>query len=267
MFQLLSQEQRSTIASSLFNEWRFRMVTDDNKVWVIKHSGNEDFAKRDFLGFLLGKDFCNISEVKTLNEQELENIKQFSSNNEYFNTNNTILVRLAHSYSIEELPCKTLEEAVASELVYSVWIRRRDAHIDNRVYFNGIPLFFDFHVAFLGEQNLSDINTFFSQKDDYGRAGLWRVKIWGDFLEHFTGAIHPNALGSFHFINDWDSFYGQIQKVKTTLKERAKNQIEGSVRAAKFSNDREVEIINFLKKNLETLDNDIAKMLEIIKQD
>lgn len=242
------------------------MVAYGQKSWVIKHSGNEDFAKRDLLGFLLGKDFCNISEVKTLSEQELENTKQFSFPSEYFNSSNTILVRLAHSYVIEELPCKTLEEAVASELVYSVWIRRRDAHTENRVYVKGIPMFFDFHVAFLGEPNLSDIDVFFSQTQDYGRAGLWRVKTWNDFLNQFTGSIHPNAIGSFHFINDTDSFYRCVDSNKVKLKEKVSSKIDDCVQQVKFDTAREAEIKAFLKRNLETLDSDINKMIGIIQQ-
>src|SRR3989344_208553 len=267
MFRLISQEERLKISNSLYNEWRYRMVTGGQKAWIIKHSGNEDFAKRDQLGFLLGKVFCNISEVKTLSEQELENIKQFSSPGEYFNSSNTILVRLAHSYSIEELPNKTLEEAVATELVYSVWVRRRDAHTENRVYVKGIPIFFDFHVAFLGEPNLSDINVFFSQTEDYGRAGLWRVKTWGDFLKQFTGSIHPNAIGPFHFVNDTESFYQHVKLTKTKLKEKVSSKIDDYVQRVKFDSVREAEIIKFLKKNLETLDQDVNKMVETIRQD
>ena len=177
------------------------------------------------------------------------------------------MVRLAHSYSIEELPNKTLEEAVATELVYSVWVRRRDAHTENRVYVKGIPIFFDFHVAFLGEPNLSDINVFFSQTEDYGRAGLWRVKTWGDFLKQFTGSIHPNAIGPFHFVNDTESFYQHVKLTKTKLKEKVSSKIDDYVQRVKFDSVREAEIIKFLKKNLETLDQDVNKMVETIRQD
>lgn len=267
MFRLLSNDEKVKISPGLRNEGRFRILSDDKEVWVLKHNGNLDNEKRDLLGFLLGKDFCNIAKVRLLNERELEGIKQFASTRESFNINNTFLVRLAHSYNPEEFPCKILEEAVASELVYSVWIRRRDAHIDNRVYSKGIPIFFDFHVAFLGESDLFDINIFLSQTQDYGRAGLWRVKIWSSFLEQFIGTIHPNTIGSFHFINNMDSFYQYIDKSKTKLKEKVTNQIESCVQSVKFDSTREIEIINFLKKNLLTLDNDIDKMIEIIRQD
>lgn len=265
MFRLLSNDERVKIASVLQNEGRFGMLTDGERMWVLKHNGNPDSEKRDLLGFLLGKDFGNIAEVKLLTEQELENIKQFVTRPDALSVNNTFLVRLAHSYSAEELPCKTIEEAVATELVYSVWIRRRDAHIDNRVYVKGIPIFFDFHVAFLGETEIADINVFFSQTQDYGRAGLWRVEVWHSFLGQFTGAIHPNAIGAFHFVNNMVYFYQQVEKSKTVLKEKVANQIESCIRQVRFESTKEMEIINFLKKNTETLDDDVDKMLEIIK--
>lgn len=267
MFRSLSQTERATIAVGLLNEWRFRVVTDGTKAWVIKHNGDQDYQKRDLLGFLLGENFCNVSEVKLLNGQELESIKQYSLPNEYFSVSNTYLVRLAHSYSLEELPCKTIEEAVASELVYSIWIRRRDAHTDNRVYIKGIPIFFDSHVAFLCEPELADINIFFSQTQDHGRAGLWRVKIWNNFLAQFTGAFNAIETGPFHYVNDIYSFYKHVEKSKTKLKERVISQMEECVQKVKFDNTREAEIINFLRKNFETLDEDIAKMLKVISKD
>lgn len=264
MFRLLSSEERTKIASGLCNEGRFRIITDGKRIWVIKHNNYPDSLKRDLLGFLLGKGIFNIPKVSLLNNQQLEEIKQFASPGESFDTNNTFLVRLAHSYSLEELPCKTIEEAVATELIYSIWIRRRDTHIDNRAYVKGIPIFFDFHIAFLGESDLDDINVFFSQTQDHGRAGLWRVKVWKDFLAQFTGALNPIEIGAYHYVNDLASFYQYIEKSKTTLREKVANQAEKLVRQAQFTNTTETQIIDLLKKNLDTLDDDVNKMLEIV---
>ncbi|OGH29776.1 MAG: hypothetical protein A3E40_00580 [Candidatus Levybacteria bacterium RIFCSPHIGHO2_12_FULL_37_9] len=266
MYRLLTNEEKIKISTELNNS-PFRVITDGEKIWVLKHNNNADCEKRDLLGFLLGKDFCNVTEVKLLDEQELENIKQFANQEESFNVNNTFLVRLAHSYTLEELSCKILEEAVATELVYSIWIRRRDAHVDNRVYVKGIPIFYDYHVAFLGESDLGDVNTFFSQVGDHGRAGRWRVKILNDFLTRFTRGIHKSEMGAYHYVNDLASFYQLIEKSKTTLREKVPNQLEKLVRQAKFTNTTETQIINLLKGNLTTLDGDVSKMLEIVGKD
>lgn len=266
MYRLLTNEEKIKISPGLSNS-PFRIITDGEKTWVLKHNNNTDCEKRDLLGYLLGKDFCNVTEVRLLSEQELENIKQFANQDESFSINNTFLVRLAHSYSLEELPCKILEKAVATELVYSTWIRRRDAHVDNRVYVKGIPLFYDYHVAFLGELDLADINVFFTQTDDYGRAGRWRVKLLNNFLTQLTRGISKVETGAYHFVNDLDSFYRHVEKSKAILKEKVANQIEKLVSQAKFNATAEAQIVDLLKKNVDTLDADVSKMLEIMKQD
>lgn len=266
MYRILTNDDKLKISPGLNNS-PFRIISDGEKIWVLKHNNNTDCEKRDLLGFLLGKDFCNVTEVKLLNEQELENIKQFANQQETFNINNTFLVRLAHSYSLEELPCKILEEAVATELVYSTWIRRRDAHVENRVYVKGIPLFYDYHVAFLGEQNLADINIFFAQTDDYGRAGRWKVKLLNDYLTQLTRGINKAELGAYHFVNDLKSFYGYVEKSKAVLREKEANQIKNIVHQAKFADTTEAQIVNLLKKNLNALETDISKMLEVVSND
>ncbi|MFC1980520.1 hypothetical protein ACFLVS_06780 [Chloroflexota bacterium] len=249
------------------NEVPFRVVSDEKRIWVIKHSTSVDSEKRELLGFLLGKEFCNVCEVELLNKHSLEELKQFAYPHESFSTSNTCLVRLAHSNSLEELPCKTIEEAVATELVYSIWIRRRDTTLDNRVYIKGIPMFFDFHIAFLGEADLADINVFYSQNQDHGRAGLWRVKIWNDFLTQFTGTIDPIQVGTTHFINSMPAFYQQVDKSKTTLKRKLANKIEAIVNQVNFSIEVEEQIIDFLINNLNTLDSDVNKMLKVLRKD
>lgn len=266
MYRILNNDDKLKISPGLNNS-PFRIISDGEKTWVLKHNNNTDCEKRDLLGFLLGKDFCNVTEVKLLNEQELENIKQFVNEQESFNVKNTFLVRLAHSYLVDELPCKVLEEAVVTELVYSVWIRRRDAHVDNRVYVKGIPLFYDYHVAFLGEPDLADINVFFTQTSDYGRAGRWRVKVLSDFLTQLTRGISKVEMGAYHYVNDLTSFYQYVGKSKTTLREKVANQVEKLVHQAKFTNTTETQIIDLLKKNLDTLDDDVSKMLEIVRKD
>lgn len=265
MYRILTNEEKLKISPGLNNS-PFRIITDGEKTWVLKHNNNTDCEKHDLLGYLLGKDFCNVTEVRLLSEQELENIKQFASQDESFSTNNTFLVRLAHSYSLDELPCKVLEEAVATELVYSTWIRRRDAHVDNRVYVKGIPLFYDYHVAFLGELDLADINVFFSQTSDYGRAGCWRVRILSNFLTQLTRGISKVEMGAYHYVNDLDSFYQYVEKSKAVLKEKVANQIENLVRQVRFTATTEAQIVDLLKKNLDTLDTDISKMLEVLRQ-
>lgn len=264
MFRQLTQEERIKIAECLRNEGRFRIVTDGGKIWVIKHNHHQDSEKRDLLGYLLGKDFLNVAEVKLVTNPEVESLKLLLGSSE-IRKDDTFLVRLAHSYTLQEIPCRTVEEATAAELVYSVWIRRRDPHIDNRVYIEGVPIFFDFHIAFLGEPELADATNFFSQTSDYGRAGLWRVKKWGPFLQEFTGAIHPNTIGAFHFVHDLDSFSQYIEKGKDTIRTKIAPKAEALVHSVNFSPEVTTQIIEFLKRNLGTLDTDVNRMIEVVK--
>lgn len=263
MFKLLQNEEKATISAGLINS-TFRIVSNGSNNWVLKHNNNPDGEKRDLLGYLLAKDFANVVEIKLLSVAELQDINQFALTQEVFTINNTFLVRLADNYSPGELNCKSLEEAVAMELVYSVWIRRRDAHVDNRVYVSGIPVFYDYHVAFLGEPDLADINVFFSQLSDYGRAGRWRVRLLRDFLTQLTRGINKNQLGAYHYVTDLNSFYDKVENSKTVLREKVRNQIDSIVSSVQFSQNIETQIIAFLKKNLETLDSDVSRMLEVV---
>ena len=77
---------------------------------------------------------------------------------------------------MNELPYQTLEDAVAAELVYSLWARRRDTHVDNRAYVDGIPIYFDHEICFLAEPHFVHATAFFEALNDYGHAGFWRVK-------------------------------------------------------------------------------------------
>jgi len=147
------------------------VVKGEKKLWVVKHKpGSKDEEKRDLLAYLLGHQFANVAEVKLLDSSEHSQIKNLSNKGENSLVTNTFIIRLGGSYSTHELPCKTLEQAVANELIYSLWIRRRDTHANNRAYTDkGIPVFFDHQTAFLGEPK-SDINTFFSRSGE-GHAG------------------------------------------------------------------------------------------------
>ena len=187
---------------------------------------------------------------------------------ETFTKNNTFLRRLAQSYTKEELVCKTIEEAIARELVFSTWIRRRDAHVDNKAYTDGIPVFYDFHVAFLGGPELADTTTFFSQTSDWGRAGRWRLKHLPDYLTQFTrGGLKKAEWGAFQYVNDIERTITLIKESKQILRERVENKIDTTVSQVQFESALQTQISNLLKKNLENLDTDIDKMLEVLMKE
>lgn len=263
-YSLATDEDRAKYAPELVGQGHV-IVTDDEKFWVVKHKpGLVDIEKRESLGYLLGHKFSNVAEVRLLDQEDHCQIRTLAGKGEDSLSSNTFLVRLGGSYSIGELPCQTVEKAVATELVYSIWIRRRDTHADNRVYVNGIPVFFDHHVGFLGEPEQASIATFFNPVPaSYGHAGAWRIKERQDIVATLEARTGNKA---FHYVRDQNSFKRQIEDAKTALTNSLDSGWENAVYKAGFMNPKGDEIVAFLKKNLETLNDDIKTMQQIIFQ-
>lgn len=62
-------------------------------------------------------------------------------------------------------------------MVFSIWIRRRDAHSFNRSFIHGIPVFYDHEAGFLAEKCTRTIDGYFSVGPDPDYAGLWRLNL------------------------------------------------------------------------------------------
>lgn len=261
-YRIASDEEKAKYAPELVGMGHV-IVTDEEKFWVVKHMpGLVDIEKRELLGYLLGKNLTNVAEVKLLDQEEHQEVKTLSGKGEDSLPTNTFLVRLGGSYSLEELPCKTLEQAVARELVYSVWIRRRDTHADNRVYVHGIPIFFDHHVAFLGEPEQLYIATFFNpQPASYGHAGAWRVKQRQDKITTLEARTGNKA---YHYINDLNEFNAQVSIAVSELSKSPPDSWEDLITQTGFTDTKRDEIADFLRGTLRTLGDDINIMQQII---
>lgn len=266
-YRLVTEEKRAKYTPELVGQAHV-IISDEEKFWVVKHKpGSVDEEKRDLLGYLLGCKFANVAEVKFLNDEDHKQIRVLAGKDDTSLPSNTFLVRLAGSYSLDELPCKTLEQAVATELVYSTWIRRRDAHVDNRVYVRGIPTFFDYQTAFLGEPGLADITAFFGQPTNYGDAGAWRVKTLDSNLTLLTRGVNKTFTGGYHYVHDLDSFKKEIAILKTSFANNLANDWKNSIAQVGFDSPKKEEILGFLEKNLSTLQDDIDRMQQILFQD
>ena len=145
--------------------------------WAVKPKG-----RREALGYQLARGRLNVPEVRLLPRAEGPP---------------RALVRLAKDYTVDDLPIRDLDEAVAAELAFSLWIRRRDTHAYNRAYVGGIPIFFDHGAAF--EVSL-ELDRFLRHGPDNGFVPAWRVEEWAHepttlgtrWLNDATGlAIHP----------------------------------------------------------------------------
>jgi hypothetical protein len=120
----------------------------------------------------LGGSWLNIPEVRLLSSEEFQALHLVKSEilSKKASEQNTYLVRLVQDYAISELPLQDFDVAIASEMAFSIWIHRRDAHAGNRAYVNGIPMFFDFNIAFGGEAE-----DFFRGGPGGGYVKNWRL--------------------------------------------------------------------------------------------
>ena len=263
-YSLVTDEDRAKYAPELVGQGHV-IVTDGEKFWVVKHKpGLVDIEKRESLGYLLGHKFSNVAEVRLLDQEEHRQVRTLAGKGEDSLLSNTFLVRLGGSYSVAELPCQTVEKAVVTELVYSTWIRRRDAHADNRVYVNEIPVFFDHHVAFLGETEQANIITFFNpQPASYGHAGAWRIIERQDGITTLEARTGNKAH---HYVRDQNSCRRQIEDAKIDLISSLEDGWEDAINKAGFVDSKRDEMAAFLKRNLETLNDDIKMMQQIIFQ-
>lgn len=151
------------LRASEFEDWFGRDWADslrvyDGAIWLPKPEGR---AER--LAYLLGAGEINLAEVRPAPPR-------------WGLGPHAVMVRIAQQYELGDLPLKTLDDAVAAELVFSLWIRRRDTHAFNRVYVDGVPVFFDHHIAFgVAEPMNRSLRGFFRDGPDGGYVSRWRI--------------------------------------------------------------------------------------------
>ena len=152
-----------------------RSIRDRLLLW----DGSRWFAKRgaawpELLAYRLGSLWLNVADTLLPEDvpQEVRNSIPWGT----AEIGNGVLVRLGQDHNFGELPIQELNKAIAAELVFSLWIRRRDPSPWNRAYIDGVPVFFDFHVAFDCEPDNMTLDGFFRKGDDGGYPSNWRVR-------------------------------------------------------------------------------------------
>lgn len=275
MFTPLTGEQRENLIPELNDSGRIA-VADGTGFWLVKKpdSVRENEDKIDFLGYLFAKDFANVAEVRLIDDNELEGIKsipEISQSPRYRDISlaNTWLVRLGSTYLLNRLPCKTQESAVAFELIYSILVRRRDAHLDNRVYVDGVPVFFDHETAFLGEPDLADLDVFFKEPpQDYGRAPAWRVvvngKTWTTKEARDEIKRIGQHVGGYHYVRDIAEFKKELQRAVEFVLGIDVEQQKDLIHSCGFGEAETEKVIAFLKKNQQDLPRGVSQMEQII---
>lgn len=177
---LVAEEHANVLADWYGRKCGDRLIaTEDGWTWFVKCKDGSE-RRRDVLAALLAKGWLNVPEVRNLSAEEIRDLQHLDLDVPALSVDNTYLVRFAFDYSVEQLPVRDPDAALAYELVFSTWIRRRDAHAYNRIFTDGIPIFFDFGTAFLNEQSLVDLGVFFKRGPDTGWAGWWRLQPVGE---------------------------------------------------------------------------------------
>lgn len=265
IYRLATESERAKYAPELVGQEQI-IVFDKEKYWVVKHRKSRlNIVNRELLGFILGRDLTNVAEVKLLSQDEHREVQTLSAMGVSSLPINTCLVRLGGSYSIEELPCKTLEQAVARELVYSIWIRRRDTHAYNRVYVDGIPIFFDHNIAFFADPEYAHSTAFFKTARDHGYPKSWRVKERaGKMTTKQARGVPSENEKAYHYVNDINQFKKELELAEKEMRKTNLADVKQAISDCGFDKKELSLIDNFLSNNLKTLSSDIEQMLEII---
>jgi len=245
-----------------------RVIGFNGKHWFVKFKPDPEEQKRDYLAYILGRNWANVAEVLPLSESEFGDLRQFGVYlPEWATMMNTNLIRLVGDYTIDQLPNIDINEAVASELVFSLWIRRRDTHAANRAYISSVPVFFDHQTAFLGEPHLGDPNLFFHRGRDAGHAGRWRVEVIRHETIISTSEIRQIGWArdiALHFVRDLSRFNNCVKDAVERVQRQNREEWFQAARTAGYSETRADEITTFLEKNCTELDVAVEKMRTVI---
>ncbi len=247
------------------NSYTDCLVSYEEKVWFVKVQTGGAIMRNCLAGFL-ARGRANIAEVRSLDKAAFSALKKCGvALPADVNQKNTCLVRFAPDYDMEELPRPTLDSAMAWEIAFSIWIRRRDAHSYNRSFVNGIPVFYDHQTAFLGEKKLRDVDYFFRDGPDPGYAGLWKLEVCDDSQpdtlalrtrerECFHGEGHFTALP----VHDVDRFHREMREAVEQIAAIPEAEIRQSVLNAGFRFYERPAVVSFLLTNQKRLEKEVA---------
>lgn len=274
-FQWPQPQLISTWAAELIDWWgraiphrERRIVLHQGKHWFVKTKPDPQELKRDYLAYLLGHKWANVAEVLLLSNHGFNSLVSLGVPLPRFaSVSNTFLVRLAQDYRVEELPNADIDTAAASELVFSLWSRRRDAHAANRGYTSNIPIFFDHQTAFLAEPQLRDPGIFFQPGVDAGYAGRWRARVLADAKSISTKRAREVGFEeklAIHFIQDLARFDQGVQAASSYLQTQSGSEWHEAIVKAGFGQTQANLLLSFLEQNRQNLARELETMRAIL---
>ncbi len=231
--------------------------------WAVKSMDPVELQREVFV-HALGRGLVNVAELRVLRGGQVSRLRSLGVAAAGSVPANTVLSRLAHTYSLGELPQRTLNESAAGELVFSLWLRRRDADVWNRTYIDaGVPVFYDLSVSLDYERTQRSVERFFG-RDKFGYAGSWRV-----------GVRPPEALNTARlrddgdhtvFVDDIDGFVQAAREMRERIAS-TRFEIRRHLKQAGYSPVHVDEVEEFLRGTLASLEADTERMLEVVLQE
>jgi hypothetical protein len=250
-------------------KWRDKRILGFNgKYWFVKFKSNPEEQKCDYLAYILGRNWVNIAEVRPLSKSDFKALSLIGIvTPAWASKANTFLVRMGQDYTLDQLPNPDVDVAVARELVFSLWIRRRDTHAANRVYVSQTPVFFDSQTGLLGEPHLIDLDVFFQPGMDAGYASQWRVEKADRTTAFATAEMRQVGRTqdiALHVVQDIERFNNALQSSVTHVQNQSSEEWFQAARIAGYSVKRAREITAFLEKSRSELNVGVERMKNLI---
>jgi hypothetical protein len=218
---------------------------EDGRRWVVKWDG-----RKELLGHALAHGMLNVAEVRLARRT-------------YGLPAPEVLVLLAYEYGKPALPIQDLDESVASELAFSMWIRRRDTHAFNRAYVDGIPLFFDHGAAFDPTESLE---AFLRPGDDFGYVPSWRVEVVDEPPTTMGMRRRTQSSGlALHAISDRTRFFRHLEAWIERLSQRDRAEVEECVRSVGFRGEEGAVITKMLNRTQVELPEALAGVRTLLE--
>jgi hypothetical protein len=211
-------------------------------------------AENDRLAHALSRGICNVPETVLPSADERDELAGLG----FPEGDGTHLVRLCQDHAGEPMAAPTLDRAIAAELVFSLWIHRRDAHNGNRVYNGGVPMFFDFGAAFDSEPD-----DLFRMWEGPGYVPNWRLVELPQCATVSTQAIRARELYSDFALQPVTSiraFWQEAETVRDAILERHSDEIAGVVTRTIQRPERAAVMVEFLREKSASLAADVERL-------
>ena len=242
-----------------------RIVKFDGKLWYVKPLDDQRVVGRELLAPLLGADVVNVAATRRVSDHS--QLLCIDGSSRIPERPYEVMCRLAQDYRREELPITDLDLAVAYELVFSLWIRRRDTHAGNRDFVGGVPIFFDHGVAFDGEEGYEDVGRFFDPTEDAGHAGRWRLRTLPPGARLDVRALREEQRETqlaIHYVYDVERARSALADAAGRIESITDQQISSAIDGAGLAHDHAAHVARLLLTTRSTLRPDIDRLQQVL---